>query len=101
VHPVHNVQDWDAAPGAIAWPRLITFLQHVKEIGEIPADHRSHDHLNEQKEIMVDDAIREKWIAEFQQLKKKWTTEGERVVWGLVDGFLLYWHKVRARPLTA
>ncbi|KIM45070.1 hypothetical protein M413DRAFT_8407 [Hebeloma cylindrosporum] len=93
VHPVHNVQDWDAAPGAIDWPRLVTFLHHVKEIGEIPPDHRSHDHLNEQKEIAVDDAVREKWIHEFQRLKERWTTEGERVVWGLVDGFLLYWHK--------
>lgn len=100
MHPVHNVQDWDAAPGAIDWLRLITFLKHVKEIGEIPPDHRSHDHLNEQKEIRVDDAVREKWIAEFQQLKAKWTTEGERVVWGLVDGFLLYWHKVPSPPPT-
>ena len=100
VHPVHNVQDWDAAPGAIAWPRLITFLQHVKEIGEIPPDHRSHDHLNEQKLITVDDAVRAKWIAEFQQLKKKWAAEGERIIWGLVDGFLLYWHKVPSPPPT-
>ncbi|KAF8973193.1 P-loop containing nucleoside triphosphate hydrolase protein [Flammula alnicola] len=92
-HPVHNVQDWDAPAGAITWSRLIAFLRHVKETGEIPPEHRSHDHLNEQKEVKVEDVVRDKWRAEFEKLKNERTVSGdERVVWGLVDGFLLYWH---------
>jgi len=91
VHPVHNVQDWDAAPGAISWDRLIKFLRHVKETGVIPPDHKSHDHLNEQKEIRLDPEAREKLIKDFEELKKA-NAAGEQVVWGLVDGFLLYWH---------
>lgn len=92
---MHNVQDWDAPAGAISWDRLTKFLNLVKETGEIPPDHHSHDHLNVQKEIALDDAVRDKWRAEFEKLKKERTTsDDERVVWGLVDGFLLYWHPV-------
>ncbi|TFK44477.1 P-loop containing nucleoside triphosphate hydrolase protein [Crucibulum laeve] len=96
VHPIHQVQDWDAAPGAIQWTRLIEFLRHVKQTGEIPPDHRSHDHLNEQKAVVLEDEVRDKWIREFERIKKKReasASENERLVWGLVDGFLLYWHK--------
>ena len=90
IHPIHNVQDWDAAPGAISWDRLAEFLRHVKETGVIPPDHRSHDHLNEYKELEVEDKVREKWTKEFEFIKQK----KERIIWGLVDGFLLYWNKV-------
>ncbi|KAJ3511279.1 hypothetical protein NLJ89_g4196 [Agrocybe chaxingu] len=94
VHPIHKVQDWDAPAGAISWDRLIQFLRHVKQTGEIPPDHRSHDHLNEQKEIRVDEEVRDRWVSEFERLKKERGEKGEKIVWGLVDGFLLYWHKI-------
>ncbi|KIK09315.1 hypothetical protein K443DRAFT_671813 [Laccaria amethystina LaAM-08-1] len=93
IHPIHGVQDWDAAPGAISWPRLIDFLRHVKSTGEILPDHRSHDHLNEQKVLKLDDDVKAKWIHEFGDLKQQREAAGlEQIVWGLVDGFLLYWH---------
>ncbi|KAK7472980.1 ribosylnicotinamide kinase [Stygiomarasmius scandens] len=91
-HPIYQVQDWDAPAGAISWPRMITFLRHVKETGEIPLDHRSHDHLNQQKQIPLDDSIREQWRNVFETIQRKIEAQGEKVVWGLVDGFLLYWH---------
>ncbi|KDR75297.1 hypothetical protein GALMADRAFT_544473 [Galerina marginata CBS 339.88] len=94
IHPIHNVQDWDAAAGAIAWPRLVKFLMDVKETGKIPPDHRSHDHLNEQKEIKVDGHVRDKWIEDFKKLKAEKEVAGhQRIIWGLVDGFLLYWNQ--------
>ncbi|TFK74547.1 P-loop containing nucleoside triphosphate hydrolase protein [Pluteus cervinus] len=93
VHPIYKVQDWDAAPGAISWPRLVKFLRHIKETGEIPPDHRSHDHLNEQREVMLSEEVKQRWIEVFEGLKKEREGNGkERVIWGLVDGFLLYWH---------
>jgi nicotinamide/nicotinate riboside kinase len=97
---VYKVQDWDAASGAIVWPKLVDFLRHVKETGEIPPDHRSHDHLNEQKEIKVDESVRERWIEVFRKIRReKEVQNGERIVWGLVDGFLLYWNEVNiTRP---
>ena len=94
IHPVHNVQDWDAAAGAISWDRFVEFLRHVKETGVIPPDHRSHDHLNEQKEVNIEEKLREKWIMEFESIKQDKQLHNEKVVWGLVDGFLLYWNKV-------
>lgn len=70
----------------------MNFLKTVKQTGEIPLSHKSHDHLNEFREIRVDDDVKEKWKIEFERLRKE--NEGEEVVWALVDGFLLYWHKV-------
>ncbi|KAG6886310.1 hypothetical protein C0993_006720 [Termitomyces sp. T159_Od127] len=93
IHPVYNVQDWDAAPGAILWPKLVHFLREVKASGKIPSDHRSHDHLNEQKEVKVDDEVRNRWIDVFEGIRKEREQEGEKVIWGLVDGFLLYWNQ--------
>ncbi|KAG6897724.1 hypothetical protein C0992_011934 [Termitomyces sp. T32_za158] len=93
IHPVYNVQDWDAAPGAILWPKLVRFLREVKVSGKIPSDHRSHDHLNEQKEIKVDDEVRNRWIEVFEGIRQKREQEGEKIIWGLVDGFLLYWNQ--------
>jgi len=93
VHPLHNVQDWDAAPSAIDWPRFVSFLRHIKEVGEIPPDHKSHDHLNEQKDVPVPAEVRGRWGEVFEKIRKQQAENGERVIWGLVDGFLLYWHK--------
>ncbi|KAL0072755.1 ribosylnicotinamide kinase [Marasmius tenuissimus] len=91
-HPTYKVQDWDAPAGAIEWPRLVKFLETVKETGVIPPDHRSHDHLNEQKQVPLSDTVSNKWRAEFERLEKEAESQGEKIVWGLVDGFLLYWH---------
>ncbi|KAG6861683.1 hypothetical protein C0995_013252 [Termitomyces sp. Mi166 len=91
IHPIYNVQDWDAAPGAILWPKLVHFLREVKATGKIPNDHRSHDHLNEQREIQVDDKVRDQWIDVFEGIRKERERQGEKLIWGLVDGFLLYW----------
>jgi len=90
---VYNVQDWDAAPGAIDWPRMVSFLRHVKATGEIPPDHRSHDHLNEQKDIPIPTDVRDRWVTVFEGLAAQRSADGdEEIVWGLVDGFLLYWN---------
>ncbi|KAG5734515.1 Nicotinamide riboside kinase [Termitomyces sp. T112] len=93
IHPIYEVQDWDAAPGAILWPKLVNFLRGVKATGKIPNDHRSHDHLNEQKEIKIDDEVRDRWIEVFEAIQKQREQQGEKVIWGLVDGFLLYWNQ--------
>ncbi|KAJ3522486.1 hypothetical protein NM688_g8868 [Phlebia brevispora] len=93
IHPEYNVQDWDSAEGAIDWPRMTKALQHIKATGIIPPEHYSHDHLNEQKEVPVEQERLDRWRKVFSRIQQKHEAAGEKLVWVMVDGFLLYWHK--------
>lgn len=73
---------------------MVSSLSIVKATGEIPPDHRSHDHLNEQKLVPVKDKVLERWKSIFRGVEQQYTRVGVRVTWGLVDGFLLYWNMV-------
>ena len=76
---------------------MISFLNKVRaSSGEIPPDHYSHDHLNEQKEVPVAPGVIERWTEEFRTIGEEREKEGERVIWLLLDGFLLYWNRVRS-----
>ncbi|KAI0695952.1 P-loop containing nucleoside triphosphate hydrolase protein [Cerioporus squamosus] len=92
VHPVYGVQDWDRAEGAIEWPRMVKALEEVKRTGVIPPEHVSHDHLNEQKDVAIDDAVFQKWKTRFERIEEEHRAKGEDIKWVMVDGFLLYWH---------
>ncbi|KAJ3847538.1 P-loop containing nucleoside triphosphate hydrolase protein [Lentinula lateritia] len=92
VHPVYNVQDWDAPTGAIQWPRMVDSLEEVKKTGVIPPEHISHDHLNEQKDVPLNDGLMLRWSRVFDEMQQNAERGGVKIIWGLVDGFLLYWH---------
>ncbi|KAH9940469.1 P-loop containing nucleoside triphosphate hydrolase protein [Epithele typhae] len=95
VHPVYGVQDWDKAEGAIQWDRMVKALDAVRSVkssGEIPPEHVSHDHLNEQKDVPIDDALFQRWKATFEKIEEEHQERGEVLKWVMVDGFLLYWH---------
>lgn len=95
MHPVYGVQDWDSPAGCIQWDRMVSFLNKIRaSSGEIPPDHYSHDHLNEQKEVPVGPDVIERWTEEFLRIGAEREKEGEKVVWVLLDGFLLYWNRV-------
>lgn len=70
----------------------------VKRTGIIPPEHVSHDHLNEQKDIPIDDTVFQKWKTRFEQIEQEHRTRGEQLKWVMVDGFLLYWHSVSCGP---
>ncbi|KAI0823324.1 P-loop containing nucleoside triphosphate hydrolase protein [Trametes gibbosa] len=91
LHPVYGVQDWDRAEGAIDWPRMVKALEEVKRTGKIPPEHISHDHLNEQKDVPIEETVYLKWKDYFERAQKEQRDRGEEVKWVLVDGFLLYW----------
>lgn len=74
-----------------------SFLRDVKKTGVLPDSHNSHDHLNEQKDVPVDSALYSRWTSEFERIAKEGREKGEEIVWGFVDGFLLYWDKVRSQ----
>ncbi|KAI0093463.1 P-loop containing nucleoside triphosphate hydrolase protein [Irpex rosettiformis] len=91
VHPVYNVQDWDDPEGAIDWPRMVKALKEIRETGVIPPEHYSHDHLNEQRDVPVEQPLIERWHETFIRIQKEHEKAGEQIVWVMVDGFLLYW----------
>jgi nicotinamide/nicotinate riboside kinase len=71
---------------------MVAFLRHVKTTGDIPAEHYSHDHLNENKVVPIQDSLAERWATEFQRIHDVHAAKGVEVKYALVDGFLLYWH---------
>ncbi|GJF00105.1 nicotinamide riboside kinase [Phanerochaete sordida] len=93
VHPEHGVQDWDAPEGAIDWPRMVQALREIKRTGIIPPEHYSHDHLNKQKDVPVEDATVAQWRETFQRIEDEHKKKGEILTWVFVDGFLLYWNQ--------
>lgn len=64
--------------------------------GVIPPEHYSHDHLNEQKEVAVEHKLVDRWREEFARIQEQHAKKGEKVVWVIVDGFLMYWNQVGA-----
>ena len=95
IHPTLG-QDWDSAATAIAWPRLRAFLRTVKRTARLPDDHSSHDHLNEQKPVHLGESLAARCKEEIARVQKEVeAVSGVRIVWGFVDGFLLYWDPVR------
>ncbi|EJF57622.1 P-loop containing nucleoside triphosphate hydrolase protein [Dichomitus squalens LYAD-421 SS1] len=91
VHPMYGVQDWDRAEGAIEWPRIIKALEEVRRTGVIPPEHVSHDHLNAQKDVPIDETTFQKWRKRFEEVEQEHRERGEEVKWVIVDGFLLFW----------
>ena len=96
-HPDHpEWQDWDHPPTAIQWKQFHRSLVYSKMHAEPSPEVQSHDHLNVQKDqVGVKDEIVLGWKERFEGLKKELEQEyGERVVFGFVDGFLLFWDEV-------
>ncbi len=70
-------------------------MSQIRDTGIIPPEHYSHDHLNEQKAVPVEQKRLDRWREVFTRIQKKHEDADEKIVWVIVDGFLLYWNKVR------
>lgn len=66
-------------------------MEQVKQTGEIPPEHKSADHLNQQTDLPISKENLARWKEVFSRLADK---SGDKVVWALIDGFLLYWDPV-------
>lgn len=91
LHEKHGVRDWDDPPGAIEWERMANELLYVKANGRTSDSHYSHDQLNLQKPVEVDQAVAREWKKKLSDIHELFAQQGEDVVWVVVDGFLLYW----------
>ena len=70
----------------------------MKRTGVVPPEHYSHDHLNEQREVPIEKERLDRLRETFARIQRERAAAGEKIVWVIVDGFLLYWHKVRCPP---
>ena len=68
MHPTQAFQDWDDPDGAIEWDRQREAIRHLRQLGEIPLEHSSHDHLNEQIPVPIEDEIEREWKDKFRTL---------------------------------
>jgi len=90
----HDVKNWDV-PSAIDWSRMAKVLQVVKCSGSIPSDHVSRDDWHDAGDIPIDADKASSWKARFEDLRKhSMVVANIRVVWVLVEGFMLYWDQV-------
>jgi nicotinamide/nicotinate riboside kinase len=89
-----DIQDWDRADTAIDWPYFRRELEFAKKEAKHLPELRSHDHLNVQVDVPIDDAVIEGWRAKFQELEDGEKAKGIELVFVLIDGFLLYYDPV-------
>ncbi|KAG2361571.1 P-loop containing nucleoside triphosphate hydrolase protein [Suillus spraguei] len=90
-HPGLNIKNWDA-PSAIDWPRMREFLRDVKDIGSIPLDHISYCSSDDGRHVPINENRADAWKTRFQDLEQRCLVAANtKVIWVLVDGFMLYW----------
>lgn len=78
---------------------MARFLGALKASGAPPAGHQSYNALNaaaDTPEVAVDEDVVAGWRARCERVAAEHLERrGERIVWAVVDGFLLYWDEVR------
>ncbi|KDQ06486.1 hypothetical protein BOTBODRAFT_193029 [Botryobasidium botryosum FD-172 SS1] len=94
--------DWDNAATAIDWPKFVASLEHVKRTGRLPDGHTSWDNCNDVKEISASDDVLNKWRNAFLGTEENYAkSTGKKLVWIVVEGFLLFWHQAIVDLLDA
>ncbi|TYJ54034.1 hypothetical protein B9479_005298 [Cryptococcus floricola] len=88
-----DLQDWDDPSSCILWQKLQGFLAKVRQTGRVES-HSSHDHLNKQNNIPIDQVVFERWAEAFRSLDAEQRQKGVELIWVIVDGFVLYWDKL-------
>lgn len=103
MHPILHVPDCESAPTAIDWPRFVQFLRDFKATGGIQGARYSDlgsgfaDNDVRTDGILGNNDVQAKWKGTFKRVSEDMEANGEHVVWGIVDGYLLYWNPVRVR----
>ncbi|CEQ42415.1 SPOSA6832_04221, partial [Sporobolomyces salmonicolor] len=93
-HPVHGFQDWDDPAGAIQWEKQRAAIRHLRETGDFPESHSSHDHMNEQVPVPISDELANEWRARFERLLEE---EKDTPTIVLAEGFLIMYDQESVR----
>lgn len=72
---------------------MANYLTELKKTG-ILGDHHSVDSLNQNAAVPVGDEVILKWKELSKKVVAKQESQGENLVWVIVDGFLLFWDEV-------
>jgi nicotinamide/nicotinate riboside kinase len=70
----------DVLSRRIEWERQRKAIRHLREQGEIPLEHSSHDHLNEQIPVPISSEIERDWKEKFRELFAKQGTQKPSVL---------------------
>ena len=73
---------------------MAAFLDDLKRTGNLPGDHKSYDSANKNTAVPIDDQMISEWRKKGDQLVAEHLKHGKKLVFAIVDGFLLYWDKV-------
>lgn len=71
IDPRYGWQDWDAKDGAIDWAKQRRVFDTIRETGVVPEEHSSHDHLNEQVPVEIQDETEQRWKDKFARLSER------------------------------
>ncbi|WRT70095.1 uncharacterized protein IL334_007089 [Kwoniella shivajii] len=91
-----DLQDWDDPETCIMWPEFRSILREMRKTGQ-QASHASHDHLNKQVEVKIQQHVFDKWRKLLTQYVDEQKKDGVDIAWSIVDGFVLYWDKLFLR----
>ncbi|KAL0062270.1 ribosylnicotinamide kinase [Marasmius tenuissimus] len=88
--PEFGFENWDDPEGAVEWDRMANYLTELKKTGVL-GEHHSVDSFNQNAAVPVDDEVISKWKKLSEKVFTERQSQGENLVWVIVDGFLLYW----------
>lgn len=66
------------------WDKQRATIKHIRQTGELPQDHFSHDHMNAQKAVHVSDEVLDRWRDRFSAL-----VDAKEDKFVIADGFLI------------
>ncbi|WVO15072.1 hypothetical protein L204_102716 [Cryptococcus depauperatus] len=75
-----DLQDWDDPEYCIRWPDFRSLLRQVRETGKV-GDYTSHDHLNKENKIGVDEKVFERCKQELDDLQEEQKSQSVELVW--------------------
>ncbi|WVQ77461.1 hypothetical protein IAR50_007147 [Cryptococcus sp. DSM 104548] len=79
-----DLQDWDDPEHCILWPDFRALLNNIRRTGHV-GSHGSHDHLNKENKIPVDQVALQRWTEALRSLDAEQREAGVELIWAVAD----------------